>query len=97
MPTPFKKQAEQIDKTIAQLQESKRLLLVEWIRKSHPIQVGDVVEINRGGYQGKMMQVQKRSIRQTNRGWEWVARGAVIRKKGVIGDRRGEWFEIIDA
>jgi hypothetical protein len=95
MPTSFKKQAEQIDKTIAQLQSAKRVLLVEWIKQSHPIHVGDIVEINRGGYQGKMMQVKKRSIRQTNRGWEWVARGAVIRKKGVIGNRQGEWFEII--
>jgi hypothetical protein len=93
----YKKEVLEVDKIIRELTETRCYLMLAWIDAEHPLQVNGYVKVNRGGYKGRTMLILSRSVRRTNRGWEWVARGAILKRNNSPGTRRGEWFEPIDA
>ena len=81
-----------IDEKIKELSSDRKKLIGKWIESSHPLKIGDVVEVNGYSYQGKLMEVEKLGVEYDRfEGWTWTATGKVLKKNGEPGLNRGEW------
>ena len=87
----YAKKIEMIDVEIKALEEKRKSVLDEWIKKHHPCAIGDKVEVTGSSHRGKQMSVQHRSIRHGWKGnWVWTATGPIFKVNGKLGANTGE-------
>jgi len=87
----YQKKIETIGNEITQLKKEQETLIKEWAEKHHPLKIGDKVIANGCGYAGEKMIVDHIFVSEGWDVWKWRAFGNVIKKKGKVGTRRGEW------
>ena len=91
MDIDYGKQLDEIRNRIEALENEYAKVKMEWVRKYHPLKVGDVVEITGVAYRGKQMRVISVGIAKSIGKYVWFANGGVLKKDGTPGFQAGRW------
>jgi len=88
----YKEKIKEIDKKTAALEFEREEIMMEWVKTCHPVKVGERITVNFPVcYKEKLMEVYHVDVRETPKGFYFVAFGRVVEKNGRSGTMAGEW------
>ena len=90
----YPKELLRLESEIESIEKKVGNLKREWIEKDCPVKVGDIVVVNTYTFIGKKMQIDAISLYEGG-GWQWAARGKVIKNDGKVGLQNGIWRQKI--
>jgi len=88
----YKEKIKAIDKKTSVLSFEREEIMMEWVKKCHPVKVGDRIAPNLHYYlKQEYMDVYYVDIRETTKGFYFVAYGYIVEGNGKTGTISGEW------
>ena len=88
----YKEKIKAIDKKTSALGFEREEIMMEWVKKCHPVKVGDRIKPNIYPYHKKgFMDVYHIDVRETLNGFYYVAYGFIVEGNGGTENMTGEW------